>query len=104
MGKIERPQAEANTAVPADGSSVDVLYFASVREGVGLSRETIAVPSSVATVREFLTWLRQRGPAYEAALAPELGIRVAVNHTHADDETPIGKAAEIAIFPMMTGG
>jgi molybdopterin synthase sulfur carrier subunit len=58
----------------------------------------------VITVSQFIEWLRQRGPAYDAGLAPELRIRAAVDRVHANPTTPIAGAAEIAIFPMMTGG
>lgn len=56
------------------------------------------------TLGQFVEWLRTRGPAYAAALAPELSIRAAVDRIHGNPETSIAGAAEIALFPMMTGG
>ncbi len=81
-----------------------VLYFASVREGIGMASETMALPDAVATVADFLSWMRDRGPAYRAALGEELRIRVAVDKVHAEPDTALHGATEIALFPMITGG
>jgi molybdopterin synthase sulfur carrier subunit len=84
--------------------SVAVLYFASVREGVGVSREELDLPAEIRTVDEFLVWMRGRGETYEHALAAGAGIRVAVDRRHATADKPVAGAREIALFPMMTGG
>ena len=81
-----------------------LVYFAWVRERVGLSEEEVSVPASVATAGELLDWLKQRGPAYEHALAEPAAIRVAVDRVHAGRETPLAGAREVALFPPMTGG
>ncbi len=88
----------------AQSTSAKVLYFASVREGVGKEQEVVEIPAEIATVGDFLAWLRGRGPEYAAALDDGLAIRTAVDRVHATAETPVRGAAEIAIFPMMTGG
>jgi molybdopterin synthase sulfur carrier subunit len=85
------------------GMGVAVLYFASVREAVGLPREDVDLPPEVRTVDEFLSWLRGRGESYERALSGA-GIRVAVDRRHATVDKPVAGAREIAVFPMMTGG
>jgi molybdopterin synthase sulfur carrier subunit len=105
MGKMERPHigAGGDAGLPV-GRVITVLYFASVREGIGIGRETVHPPAAVTTLGQFVEWLRQRGPAHHAALAPGLRIRAAVDRLHADPATPIAGANEIAIFPMMTGG
>lgn len=90
---------------PAEGpSSAKVLYFASVREGVGKGEEIVDLPDEVTTVSDFLAWLRGRGPEYAAALDAALAIRTAVDRVHATEQTPVRGAKEIAVFPMMTGG
>ncbi len=83
---------------------VAVLYFASVRESIGMSQEEIDLPADVRTVYEFLAWMRSRGETYEQALAVDRRVRVAVDRRHATADKPIGGAREIALFPMMTGG
>jgi molybdopterin synthase sulfur carrier subunit len=80
------------------------LYFAWVRERIGLAEEEIAPPRDVATVRQLIEWLSARGDGYAAAFANPATIRVAVDKTHAGPNAPIGAAREVAFFPPMTGG
>ena len=44
------------------------LYFAWVRERIGLAEEEIAPPPGVATIAELIAWLHGRGEGYEARL------------------------------------
>jgi molybdopterin synthase sulfur carrier subunit len=87
----------------ADGS-VSLLYFAWLRERVGVSAETIALPEGVATVGALVAWLRARGANYESALATPRVVRCAVNQDFAAPETPIKPGDEVAFFPPVTGG
>lgn len=81
-----------------------IVYFAWVRERVGLTEEEIDPPGAVTTVGELVDWLKQRGPEYEHAFAEPKAIRVALDRVHADRATPIAGAREVALFPPMTGG
>jgi molybdopterin synthase sulfur carrier subunit len=83
---------------------VQLLYFAWVREAVGLDAEQVALPAGVGTVAALLDWLARRSPGHAAALADRARIRVAVDQQFAAPDTPIAGAAEIAIFPPVTGG
>jgi len=80
------------------------LYFARVRERVGLAEEEIAPPASVKTVADLIAWLKQRGENYAAAFAHEHTIRAALDRRHAKPDALIAAAKEIAFFPPMTGG
>jgi molybdopterin synthase sulfur carrier subunit len=80
------------------------LYFAWVRERIGLAEEEIAPPRDVVTVRELIQWLSARDEGYAAAFANPATIRAALDKTHAAPDAPIGAAREIAFFPPMTGG
>jgi molybdopterin synthase sulfur carrier subunit len=80
------------------------LYFAWVRERIGLAEEEIAPPPGVATIAELIDWLRARGEGYEAAFANKKAIRTALDRTHARHDAALGEAREIAFFPPMTGG
>lgn len=81
-----------------------LVYFAWVRERIGLSDEEIDLPAGVATVGDLLHWLKSRGENYDAALqAPEV-IRVAIDQEHVDHSEAVAGAKEIALFPPMTGG
>jgi len=81
-----------------------LLYFAWVREKMGRSSEDIALPSSVVTVSDLLSWLKAKGGEYSSAFENEKVIRVALDQAHAGLDTKIGKTREIALFPPVTGG
>lgn len=83
---------------------MQLLYFARVREQIGLGAEDIALPADVATVAQLLDWLANRSPGHAAALADRGAIRVAVDQDFAQPDTPLTGASEIAIFPPVTGG
>jgi molybdopterin synthase sulfur carrier subunit len=81
-----------------------VLYFASLRERLGVSQEAIALPAGGATVATLVALLRARGGAWEDAFRPDSVWRVAVNQQMAAADTPVGAEDEIAFFPPVTGG
>ena len=81
-----------------------LVYFAWVRERIGMTDEDVTPPSGVATVGDLLEWLKGRGDNYAAALVHPKAIRVAIDHEHAAHGQPISGAREIALFPPMTGG
>ena len=81
-----------------------LIYFAWVRERIGLPEETVDLPADVKTVADLLNWLKGRGENYSAALERPDVIRVAINQEHADHSTRLPDHAEIALFPPMTGG
>jgi molybdopterin synthase sulfur carrier subunit len=83
---------------------VTLLYFASLRETLGCSREEVALPSGNSTVSSLVERLRSRDPRWTEALAPGKSWRVAVNQTMADLATPLKPGDEIAFFPPVTGG
>jgi molybdopterin synthase sulfur carrier subunit len=80
------------------------LYFAWVREHVGLAEEEIAPPPEVKTIADLVAWLKARGENYQLAFANEKTIRAALDRAHAKPEALLGAAKEIAFFPPMTGG
>ena len=81
---------------------MDVLYFAWVRERVGLPRETVETDAE--TVSDLVEELRAREERYAAAFADTTAIRVAVDQELADFDAPLAGAREVAFFPPMTGG
>lgn len=81
-----------------------LVYFAWVRERIGLPEEDLELPPEVSTVRDLLTWLRGRGDGYAEALRYPEVIRVALDQEHVDHAVPVAGAREIALFPPMTGG
>ena len=81
-----------------------VLYFAWLRQRVGMAEETVEVPDDVTTVGALLAWLRQRSYAHATALADLSVVRVAVNQEYARDDDPVADGDEVALFPPVTGG
>lgn len=83
---------------------VRLVYFAWVRERIGLPDERIVLPPDIATAGDLLAWLATRGEEYAYALEAADSIRVAVDQMHVEHDEPIAGAREIALFPPMTGG
>jgi len=81
-----------------------ILYFASLREALGLDREVVEVPSHVKTVGDLRDWLRARGGVWECALAQGRSVRAAVAQRMAIPDTELTPDAEVAFFPPVTGG
>jgi molybdopterin synthase sulfur carrier subunit len=83
---------------------VTLLYFASLRETLGCSREQVALSGSTETVSSLVDQLRSREGRWTDALAPGKHWRVAVNQQMANLATPIKPGDEVAFFPPVTGG
>lgn len=81
-----------------------LLYFAWIRERTGHAEEEIEPPAGTETVADLIAWLKTRGEEYELAFENETIVRAAIDRTHAQLDTPIAGAREIAFFPPMTGG
>ena len=81
-----------------------LLYFAWLRERIGVGSEDVSPPQSVETVGQLVEWLKTTEPRYEHAFAQTAAIRVAVDQEQADFDAPIAGAREIALFPPVTGG
>jgi molybdopterin synthase sulfur carrier subunit len=81
---------------------IDVLYFAWVRERIGLPRERIE--TRAATPAALVEELKAREERYAAAFADLSALRVAVDQELTDWDAPLKDAREVAFFPPMTGG
>jgi molybdopterin synthase sulfur carrier subunit len=81
---------------------IDVIYFAWVRERIGLPRER--VQTTAATVTDLVAELCAREERYAAAFADIRALRVAVDQDLSDFSAPLDNVREVAFFPPMTGG
>ena len=81
-----------------------LLYFAWVRQKVGVAEEEFTPPASVKTVGGLVDALRARGGGYAAAFDDVKRIRCAVNQNHVGLDAAIGSGDEVAFFPPVTGG
>ncbi|MEI4473018.1 molybdopterin converting factor subunit 1 [Frigidibacter sp. MR17.24] len=82
--------------------TLDVLYFAWVRERIGLPRER--VETGAGTVAELVAELRAREERYDLAFSDLETLRVALDQELSDFSAPLAGVREVAFFPPMTGG
>jgi len=81
---------------------IDVLYFAWVRERIGLPKEQ--VETGAATVADLVEELKAREERYEVAFADLSALRVALDQELSEFDAPLDGVREVAFFPPMTGG
>ncbi|OIQ44482.1 MAG: molybdopterin converting factor subunit 1 [Roseobacter sp. MedPE-SW] len=81
---------------------MDVVYFAWVRERIGVPREQ--VETSAATVADLVAELSAREERYAAAFADLSALRVALDQELSDFDAALEGVREVAFFPPMTGG
>ncbi|MEJ0004797.1 MAG: molybdopterin converting factor subunit 1 [Pararobbsia sp.] len=83
---------------------IQLKFFASVREALGVNEETVDVPDGIATVGDLRGWLRTRGAPWSETLAEGRALRMACNHVMTDAGARLTDACEVAFFPPVTGG
>ena len=81
---------------------IDVLYFAWVRERIGVPRERLE--TNAATVAELVAELVLREDRYALAFSDLTSLRVAVDQELSSFDASLAGVREIAFFPPMTGG
>lgn len=85
-------------------NTIQILYFARLREVLGRAEEHLTLPVEVITVRDLLAFLCARGADWESELGGARVFRVAINQELAFPGDVIPPQAEVAIFPPVTGG
>lgn len=81
---------------------MNVLYFAWVRERIGVPKES--VETNAKTVADLVEELRAREERYAAAFSDLSALRVAVDQELTEFDASLEGAREVAFFPPMTGG
>ena len=81
---------------------IEVLYFASLKESLGLSNETVTLPASVTTTGALRDWLADVGG--RTALRTATNLRCARNQEMVGLSESLADGDEIAFFPPVTGG
>lgn len=84
--------------------SVRLLYFARMRENLGVSAEEATLPEGVDDVRGLMRWLSSRGGVWQEEFDGCRQIRAAVNQELVADAAPVAAGDEVAFFPPVTGG
>ena len=80
-----------------------ILYFAGLRERLGLGSEELELPTGVSDVAALRDVLAARGGAWES-LVTLRNLRYAVNQQMARLDSPVQAGDEVAFFPPVTGG
>ncbi|MBC7478770.1 MAG: molybdopterin converting factor subunit 1 [Pseudorhodobacter sp.] len=81
---------------------IDILYFAWLRERIGVPRERIE--TSAATVRDLIAELVVLDDGHALAFADMTSLRVALDQQLSDFDAALSGVREVAFFPPMTGG
>ena len=81
---------------------IEILYFSWIRERIGKSKET--VETNAETIEDLINELCKIERRYALAFSDLSALRVALDQTLVEIDTPLGNAKEIAFFPPMTGG
>ncbi len=81
-----------------------ILYFAWLRQKIGVAEEEVTPPAGVRDVAGLRDWLATQSPGHATAFADAKQIRAAVNQDFATPDHPVVAGDEIAFFPPVTGG
>jgi sulfur-carrier protein len=84
--------------------NLQLRFFASLREALTCSEESIEISPQVKTISQLRAHLRERGGCWAEVLADGKLIRCALNHQMVSEDTALEDGAEIAFFPPVTGG
>jgi molybdopterin synthase sulfur carrier subunit len=84
--------------------NIQLRFFASVREALGVTHESVTVPAHVVTVGDVRAFLRERGGKWADVLAEGRSLRMAYNQEMTNAATLIEDGGEVAFFPPVTGG
>ncbi|MFZ6872821.1 molybdopterin converting factor subunit 1 [Undibacterium sp. Di27W] len=84
--------------------NIQLRFFASVREKLGMAEQKVSLPEGINTVGEVRAWLVERGDIWAEVLTPGRALRMAYNQQMCEADTHISEGAEVAFFPPVTGG
>jgi len=82
---------------------IKVLYFARLRESLGLTEEAMEIADGL-TVQDLMAKLAERGEPWNLEFDGCRPLRAAVNQTLVSNQTLIRNGDEVAFFPPVTGG
>ncbi len=80
---------------------VRVLFFAGLRDAVGIGEETLDLPLEVRSVGALAEHLAKRHPAFAERRSH---VRIARNEAFALDDEPLAEGDVIALIPPVAGG
>ncbi len=81
---------------------IQVLYFARLREQLGMAAEELE--GDLSTPGAIIALLSMRGSVWKEVFGGGQQVLMAVNQEMADVDTPVRDGDEVAFFPPVTGG
>ena len=82
---------------------IEVLFFARIRDELGVERLQLELPQGVNSLLQFTHHLVVTHPSF-AGIIDRPTVLVAVNQEFAQPQTTVEDGDEIAYFPPVTGG
>jgi molybdopterin synthase sulfur carrier subunit len=82
---------------------LQLRYFASLRESLGIGDEQVELPDGVRDLAGLTRWLQDRDETWASALA-DSRLHVAINQEIVKADATIRDGDEVAWFPPVTGG
>jgi molybdopterin synthase sulfur carrier subunit len=84
--------------------SIEILYFASLRERLGIERESLELPPGVGDLGALLDLLGGRGGIWAEIFAGDERVLMAINQEMAQADDTVRDGDEVGLFPPVTGG
>ena len=81
-----------------------IVYFASLKDRIGRSEESVDLPESVGSVDSLIEYLSTQNGEEWSSIINGSTVLVAVNHEMSDRSAPVKEGDEVAFFPPVTGG
>jgi molybdopterin synthase sulfur carrier subunit len=83
---------------------IEILYFARVRENLGLDREQLELPRQSMKVSELIDHLSSNRDAIWGEILGQDNLLVSVNQVMVQPDHELRDLDEIAFFPPVSGG
>lgn len=81
-----------------------LLYFAWLRERIGIAQEEITLPEGVETLEHLVAHLISLGDGYASAFSEPTAVKAAINQDFVKITDKVSDGDEVAFFPPVTGG
>ena len=81
-----------------------IVYFASLKDRIGRSEESIDLPEGICSVDSLIDHLSSLHGEEWSSIINGSTVLVAVNHEMSDRNASIHNGDEVAFFPPVTGG
>ncbi len=88
----------------SESKAITVLYFASLGEALGLTKETLTLPCTPCTINQLKEFLSGRGEQWKIRLEHSNTLCAVNQELCQNPDHAVEPDDEIAFFPPVTGG